>query len=79
MTEEDIVKAMAIIARALDFDLNDNVLKIAKLKSRMGKDWHRCPCDRDNPERYCGSRLCEEETKKNGVCHCGCFKRRENA
>lgn len=72
MTELEILDKMTKIADALDFGLNENAIKIAKVKSRM-EDYRTCPCDPKNDLRYCGSRLCEEDTKRDRHCHCNCY------
>lgn len=77
MNEEKILEKMGLIAEALDFQLNENAPKIARVKSRMD-NWRKCPCDIKNPLRYCGSELCELETKKTGTCHCGCYLKEED-
>ena len=72
MNEQEILENMVKIADELNFGLDTNAIKIAKLKSRMD-DWKRCPCDKNNPDRYCGSKLCQEDTIKDGYCHCHCM------
>ena len=54
-----------------------NIEKIAKAKQMMfGKDeWQRCPCDGNNPERYCISSLCKKDIAEKGICHCNCYKK----
>lgn len=72
MNEQEILENMVKIADELNFGLDTNAIKIAKLKSRMD-DWKRCPCDKNNPDRYCGSKLCQEDTINDGYCHCHCM------
>ena len=37
------------------------------------KHIYRCPCDSQNPERYCGSDRCLQDIEKEGHCHCNLF------
>ncbi len=55
-----------------------NVEKIAKAKTMMFGDaeWQRCPCDGQNPERYCISELCRSDIERDGVCHCNCYTKK---
>ena len=52
----------------------------AKMLIFRGKDKeiHRCPCDSNNPKRYCGSQLCKQDILYDGHCHCNLFWVREN-
>lgn len=76
MNYKDILDNMQEMAVGKGFILTDNAEKIAKAKERMfGDDWKRCPCDGNNPLRFCGSKICEFDVKEHGICHCTCFKR----
>lgn len=72
MTEQEIVVRICKMSEALGFMISPNVEKIARLKAKMS-DFRRCPCDPKNELRYCGSRLCEEDTLRDGHCHCNCM------
>ena len=52
-----------------------NVQTIANAKQMMfgESEWHRCPCDGQNPERYCISELCRSDIERDGECHCHCY------
>ena len=65
------------MADALGFDVNNNVEKIAHIKSKM-EDWTDCPCDHFNPHRYCGSKLCRSSVITDGHCHCNLYLRRKD-
>ena len=54
-----------------------NIEKIAKAKSMMFGDaeWQRCPCDGQNPARYCISEQCRKDIEEKGVCHCNCYQK----
>ena len=49
--------------------------KIIRAKAMMfgEEEWNRCPCDGGNPERYCGSQLCQTDVRASGKCHCNLF------
>lgn len=72
MNEQEILENMIKIADELNFGLDSNAIKIAKLKSRMD-DWRCCPCDKKNPDRFCGSELCISDVNRDSRCHCGCY------
>ena len=61
-----------------DFELTNNVDKIINVKLRFfGEDFYqRCPCDRDNSERFCCSIQCQKDVRETGACHCNLFKRK---
>jgi len=73
MEEKEIVKRLMYMADALGFDVNNNVEKIAHIKSKHEEKWRFCCCDPNNPKRYCGSILCEKEIKETGTCLCKLF------
>ena len=62
------------VSKLFDFDVK-NFDKISKAKHLLFKDGNifKCPCDANNPERYCGSPLCVYETATKGHCHCSLF------
>lgn len=62
------------IAKENGFEIK-NLPKIIKAKRMCFRDddMMRCPCDAQNPERYCGSPRCIADTKENGHCHCQLF------
>ena len=77
MTDElKIAEYMKKVASIKGVDCSKTLINIAKAKSHfLGEDWVRCPCDADNPGRFCISTQCRSEIEKNGTCHCGAFLR----
>lgn len=65
------------VAKRNGFDVK-NADKIIRAKLMIFKegDVSRCPCDAQNPERYCGSYQCKKDTLTNGHCHCNLFHKR---
>lgn len=61
------------IAEQKGVEPTENFDKIVKAKERIGNAII-CPCDKDNPDRYCISPLCLSDIKKNGTCHCHCWR-----
>ncbi len=59
------------------YEPTQNIEKIARAKTMMfgDEEWQRCPCDGQNPERYCGSVLCKTDIERDGICHCHCYKK----
>ena len=62
------------IAKKYGFELKneDKILRAKKMMFR-DSDMTRCPCDAQNPNRYCGSKLCIHDTVHHGHCHCNMF------
>lgn len=62
------------ISRKYDFRL-ENLDKIINAKIMMfAKDNpKRCPCDANNPDRFCGSARCIADTVYHGHCCCRLF------
>lgn len=64
-----------------DFDFKylasnfDNLLKVAKIRSRLNIPISVCPCDSKDPNRGCIGVTCAKEIICNGKCLCGCFRR----
>lgn len=76
MEQHEIEKRLVKLGDVLGFGVNGNFPNIAKVKSRM-ENWRRCPCDPKNEHHYCGSMLCEEDTKRDGHCHCNLYLLRQ--
>lgn len=66
------------IAKKYDFKI-ENMDKIVNAKMMLFGRYHdnvrKCPCDANNPERFCGSARCIADTVNDGQCHCGLFHR----
>ncbi|MBQ2176220.1 MAG: hypothetical protein II453_14555 [Alphaproteobacteria bacterium] len=71
----NLVKKLQKLAIKNHTPTSSNFTKIVNAKMMLfkGKDLMKCPCDADNPDRYCGSVLCAADIIKNGKCHCGLF------
>lgn len=77
MEAEYIVEKIRELAELNNFDVSDNIQKIANAKSRMfGESWQRCPCDGGNEDRFCCSQLCQSDVRAKGHCHCNLFLRK---
>lgn len=62
------------IAKKYDFELkNFDKITDAKMMFFGKEDLKKCPCDRDNPDRFCGSARCIADTVYKGHCHCNLF------
>ena len=62
------------IAKKFNLDVkNKNKIINAKILLFGKGDVKRCPCDAQNPERYCGSLRCLADIQNNGHCHCNLF------
>lgn len=74
-------KVKTILLKHGDFHVTEEQLKkIINAKIILfapGGNIHRCPCDGDNPERFCGSKLCTSDVERDGHCHCNLFWRHE--
>lgn len=71
----NILDKVKELAKINNFKLSKNADKIinAKLRFFGEDDWQRCPCDRDNSERFCCSQLCQTDVRTSGACHCNLF------
>lgn len=67
-------KAIKRIANKYNFEIK-NKEKITKAKVMIFREGNllRCPCDADNPDRYCGSARCIADVVYKGHCHCSLF------
>lgn len=75
-----ILQKIAGIEKKYDFQTK-NVIPIVMAKIRAFGDGniHRCPCDADNPDRYCGSAQCIADVVYQGHCHCNLFHKKDKA
>lgn len=75
MSVEQILANMKESCEKEGFYATKNIEKIARAKNMMFglAEWQRCPCDGNNPDRYCGSELCRSDVKNFGICHCNCY------
>lgn len=72
-TRHGIKRTIQRIAKKYDFELK-NLDKILNAKMLLTSDNpKRCPCDIDNPKRFCGSAQCIADTIYQGHCHCSLF------
>lgn len=74
-TRENLVRRLHRLAIKNHTPTTPNFTKIVNAKMILfkGGDLMRCPCDAQNPKRYCGSVLCASDIIKDGKCHCGLF------
>lgn len=78
---------MSILEKMLEncekagYTTTNNVQKIANAKKMMfgEEEWQRCPCDGQNPKRYCISEQCRKDIEENGECHCHCYRKKDIA
>ena len=80
MTEqEEIEEKIKQIAARNNFDLSDNLHKIAKGKLMFfgTKMWMKCPCDPDS-DRACISKHCRQDIENDGICHCQLYVKRKS-
>lgn len=56
----------------LEVKNKDKIIR-AKMMLFAGGDLKRCPCDAQNPNRYCGSLQCLADIWNDGHCHCNLF------
>lgn len=73
-----ILSQMRKMCEEAGFAETANIEKIARAKNMMFglNEWHRCPCDGNNPERSCISARCKQDIEANGECHCHCYKKK---
>ncbi len=71
----ELKEQMLKICATAGFEPTDNIDRIVRLKERFGIGL-RCPCDKDNPARFCISEQCANDIKNDGRCHCGCYRKK---
>lgn len=65
------------IRKKYNFDVqNEEKIINAKILLFKDSDVKKCPCDADNPERYCGSALCIHDVVEFGHCRCNLFHKK---
>jgi hypothetical protein len=62
------------IKKKFGFDVKnkDKIIRAKTIMFDKGEQ-HRCPCDSQNKNRYCGSALCIADVVYKGHCHCNLF------
>lgn len=74
--EQDSVReSLLLLGESEGLEPTEFFDKILKAKEHFGLT-NGCPCDRDNPSRYCISPLCKSDIEKNGTCHCNCWRKK---
>lgn len=74
--EEKIIEYMKKIAKIKGVICSETFTNIAKAKANLLKEnWVHCPCDADNPGRFCISTQCQADIDHDGTCHCGAYKK----
>ena len=70
-SEKNLRYKIKTLAKIMNFDLN-NVDKVLRAKKMLfsAENLHRCPCDAQNPNRFCGSIQCMNDIINKGHCHC---------
>ena len=72
-----IKEAMEAVCDVNGYVPTENLEKIAKAKERFFTEagWQRCPCDKNNPLRFCISPLCRADIERDGCCRCKAYKK----
>lgn len=77
---EKIKDLMIILSKKNNLSLTDNYENVAKAKymifSRNKKSPIFCPCESNDEKRFCISEKCLQDIEKNGICHCGCYRKK---
>lgn len=74
MVKEKLIK----IAQRNNLRTTELLDSISTVKSGVLKQrWIYCPCCSEDKSRYCGSKPCLEDIKRDGVCHCGLYEKGE--
>lgn len=61
-------------AKKYNFEIkNEDKILNAKFLLFKNDDVKRCPCDANNPDRFCGSAQCIADVVYKGHCHCSLF------
>lgn len=73
MKTKTLREQMLELCKTAGFEPTENFDKIVKAKEKFGIGL-QCPCDKDNPDRFCISYQCATDILKDGHCHCRCYK-----
>lgn len=73
----EIYAKLCQLAKENGVDTTEFTKKIAKLRENRNIPLEICPCSREDKERGCISAKCMREINEMGICHCNCFKKRE--
>jgi len=73
-----IKDAMEAMCDAFGYLPTANLEKVAAAKEKLfgESSWRSCPCDKNDPDRFCISKKCRETIERDGVCGCRCFCKR---
>lgn len=72
----ELREQMLEICKNAGFEPTENFDKIVKAKERFGIGL-KCPCAKDDGDRYCISEKCAKDVIEKGKCLCRCYKLRE--
>lgn len=80
LTEEEtkMVASMLQKAKERDVEPSEFLCRIAKARVRMHLDITVCPCAAQDTDRGCISAKCLREIEEKGICHCCCFRRKDD-
>lgn len=84
LTKEELEVKIRKLAEEHGVDINEkNIKKIINAKFLLFSDegtdeaLFRCPCDANNLERGCISKVCLSDVMNTGTCHCHLMQKRE--
>lgn len=74
-----ISDCMRLLADVNGYIPTDKLEKIARAKEKLfGEEpgrWIKCPCDKNNPAKYCISPFCKQTIEETGTCCCGAYRK----
>lgn len=77
VTEDYYYNECKKIADKNGFELTENAHRICAFRARASISLDVCPCEQNNPKRFCISELCKEDIEKFGRCHCNCYCKKD--
>ena len=72
--EGNVKEKLLELAKQNGLEPTEHFEKLLKAKER-GNLGFRCPCDPNNPDRFCISPLCLSDIETKGACHCNCWRK----
>ena len=74
-----IDQAMLAICDTMGYEPTEYLERVARAKEKLfsEKCWRNCPCDKDNENRFCISKLCREDIERDGHCKCRAYRRKD--
>lgn len=76
--EDKMEQRMRELAQNKGVECTETLPKIVKARLRFKIGIETCPCAKEDPDRGCISDKCYSEIINDGICHCRCYRRKDD-